>query len=90
MAEAIIISKGASISAAEVERVEKALALLEKDNHAPREIALTATLHVHKEYPKHVTVGKDEDGKPIVKIVGSPEDEKAVLAETKKVPSPAS
>jgi hypothetical protein len=77
MSKAIVIAEGATISALEVKRVEEALAELAKDNHAPREITLTATLHVHHEYPKHVTVGKDADDRPIVKIVNSAEEEKA-------------
>ncbi len=36
----------------EEERAKKALEALREDPHAPREISLRFTLHVHNEYPK--------------------------------------
>lgn len=59
MESAITICEGATISAGEVERVEQAMAELAKDSHAPREITLKATLHVHHEYPKTLYKGKE-------------------------------
>jgi hypothetical protein len=59
MASGITICKGATIGAAEVERVQQAMAELAKDPHAPREITLKATLHVHREYPKTLYKGKE-------------------------------
>lgn len=59
MESAIEICPGATISAGEVERVNQAMKELAKDAHAPREITLTATLHIHHEYPKTLYKGKE-------------------------------
>jgi len=60
MAKPIVIADGATISAGEVERVEAALKdLAEKKIDAPRDITLTATLHVHHEFPKLLYKGKE-------------------------------
>lgn len=77
--------EGATIEAGGEEKIRKALAVLEQDTHAPREVSVKFTLHVHNEYPKHITVGKAEDGSPITKIVGSVEEENAELAKVKPV-----
>jgi hypothetical protein len=71
--------EGATIEAGGEEKLRKAMAELAKDTHAPREVSVKFTLHVHNEYPKHVVVGKDKDGNPVTKIVNS-EDEEAALA----------
>lgn len=72
--------KGATILPGEEKKVQAALDDLAKDPHAPRDISVRYTLHIHNEYPKHVIVGKDKDDQPIVKVVNSPEEEKAALA----------
>lgn len=59
MQQAITICEGATISAVEVARVEKAMAELAKDHHAPREMTLNVTLHVHHEFPKTLYKGKE-------------------------------
>lgn len=46
--------EGATIEAGGEKKIRTALAVLAKDPHAPREISLKFTLHVHHEYPKHV------------------------------------
>jgi hypothetical protein len=71
--------KGASIHPWEEQRVKDALAALAKDPHAPRELKINVTLSVFNEYPKHVTVGQ-KDGKPVMKLASSAEEEKALLA----------
>lgn len=38
----------------EQKRISGALELLAKDPHAPREISVRLTLHIHNEYPKHM------------------------------------
>ena len=76
----VVILGGATIGSEEVQRVQDAMNLLARDNHAPREITVTATLHVHHEYPKHVTVAKDKDGEPITKVVNSPEEEAGLVS----------
>jgi hypothetical protein len=43
---------GANFAAGEEERIKKALEELGKDNHAPRELTIKVTLHVHHDYPK--------------------------------------
>lgn len=78
--------KGASVSPLEEKKVKEALAALAKDPHAPRELTVRVTLNVHNEYPKHVTVGLDENKKPIVEVVNSEEEEKAALADAAKKP----
>jgi hypothetical protein len=70
--------EGATPVAGEEERVKAAVAELEKDPHAPREISVRLTLTVHHEYPKHVKVGEDKEGNPITKIVNSAEEEAEV------------
>jgi hypothetical protein len=79
MAEPIVVTKGAEISAVEVERITTALAALAKDPHAPKTITVTATLHVHNEYPK--TLYKIEGGKHITRSGKNEEEEKAAIAE---------
>lgn len=72
--------EGATIEAGGEEKLNQALADLAKDPHAPREVSVTFTLHVHNEYPKHVTVGQDKEGNAITKIVAGEDEEEAVLA----------
>jgi len=73
-----------TIEAGGEERIRQALDALEKDPHAPREVSLKFTLHIHNEYPKHVTVGKDKDEAPVTKIANSAEEENALLAAAKE------
>lgn len=75
--------QGVSIVPEEEQKVVDALAALRKDSHAPREVSVKLVLTVHREYPKHVVVGKNEEGKPITKVVGNEQEEKAALASTK-------
>lgn len=79
MAKDLVVIPGARILASEIVRAEKALAALKEDPHAPRTLDVKILLHVHNEYPKHVTVGKDEEGNPIVKVANGPAEEKALL-----------
>jgi hypothetical protein len=75
-----IKSENVNLSAEEEKRIADALDALAKDPHAPREISVKLTLHIHHEYPKHVTVGKDKDDNPIVKVANNEDEEKALLA----------
>lgn len=61
------------------EKIKAALDALSKDPHAPREITVRFTLHIHNEYPKHVVVGQ-KDGVDVVQVVNSEEEEEAALA----------
>lgn len=72
--------EGVTLAEGEEKRITDALDALTKDPHAPREISVRFTLHIHNEYPKHVTVGVDKDDQPIVKVVNSEDEEKAALA----------
>ena len=45
---------GAEMLPGEPERIKAALAALEQDPHAPREISVRFVLTIHHEYPKHV------------------------------------
>ena len=69
---------GASLSLVEQKRITDALAELAKDPHAPREISVKLTLHIHNEYPKHVykTTGKVTD----LLVVNNEEEEDAAVA----------
>ena len=46
-----------NLGADEEKRIQDALYALATDPHAPREISVKLTLHIHHEYPKHVQVG---------------------------------
>lgn len=59
MAKEIEICDGATISAAEVERVEQAMEKLKEDKGAAHELTIMVTLHVHHEYPKTLYKGKE-------------------------------
>ena len=59
MAEEIKVCEGATISAAEVERVEKAMAQLQEDKGVTVELSVTVTLRQHHEYPKTLYKGKE-------------------------------
>jgi hypothetical protein len=74
------LPEGASVNAGEIERVEKGIEALKKDPHAPRFLTIGVTLHVYNEYPKHITVGKDKDDQPIVKVANNKTEEDALLA----------
>ena len=52
--------KNAAVTLADGEqkRIEDAVDALAKDPHAPREMTLKVTLHIHNEYPKHLYKGK--------------------------------
>lgn len=73
MSSAIVICEGATISAEEVARVEKAMEELATDSHAAREITLTATLHIHHEFPNTLYKGKE------TKSVADAEEEAAAV-----------
>jgi hypothetical protein len=79
----ITLPKGAFILPADVQRIEAALADLKNSKGAHDSLSVQVSLHVHHEYPKHVTVGEEEDGTPLTKIVNSPEEESAASAEAK-------
>lgn len=59
MADRIEVCEGATIGTEEIERVAAAMAELAKDPHAPREISVKVTLHIHNEYPKMLYRGKE-------------------------------
>lgn len=59
MSEQFKILDGATIGAEEVGRVKLALEELGKNPHAPREITVKATLHVHHDYPRLLYKGND-------------------------------
>lgn len=67
------LPKGVSISIAEEKRVTDGLEALSKDPHAPREISVSLTLHVHNEYPKLLYKGKDS-----VTVADEAGEEKAI------------
>jgi repressor of nif and glnA expression len=78
---------GANISLIDQKRISDALEALEKDVHAPRSITVEVGLHVHHEYPKHVTIGKrvigtDVEGaeitEPITTVVNDADEEAAL------------
>lgn len=87
------LSEGATISLIDQKRIDAALEALEKDPHAPRSITIEVGLHVHNEYPKHLTVvlGKDKEGEPITKtvVVASAKEEAAALKSAKPAKSAA-
>ncbi len=76
--------EGAVFAPGEVERVGAAVKALAKDPHAPREVSVRVVLHVHNEYPKHVTTGQTEKGDTVTKIVHSAKEEMAAIAERHK------
>jgi hypothetical protein len=75
----ITLPEGVAIAEGELKKIAAALAALKKDPHAPRKLALEATLHVHNEYPKSVKVGETEDGEPIFKAANSSAHEADLL-----------
>ncbi len=79
------LSENVRIEAGEEERIEAAVAALKADPHAPRKITVTLIISVHREYPKHVVVGKDVEGNDVIAVVGSAEEEAAAVAK----PAPA-
>lgn len=79
--------EGVTLAEGEEKRINDALDALAKDPHAPREISVRFTLHIHNEYPKHVTIGTSKDGSTIVQVVNNPDEEKAALASIAPAPS---
>jgi hypothetical protein len=81
-------NRKATMAPGEQERIDKALATLAKDPHSPREISVRYVLFVYNEFPKHVTVGKDDHGNAITELVNDAAEEKAALdkAEAAKQP----
>lgn len=59
MATEIEVCDGATISAAEVERAEKAMEQLKEGKGAAHELTITVTLRLHHEYPKTLYKGKE-------------------------------
>jgi len=78
------LPEGVSLAAGEKEKISAAMTELEQDVHAPREITVRFTLHVHRAYPKHVTIGKKDDGTPITTVVQNAEEEKQLSKAAKK------
>jgi hypothetical protein len=74
------LPSGAKLEIGEFERIEAAVRALEYDVHAPKELSVKVIVHVHREYPKHITVGKDKDENPIVKIAQNADEETALRA----------
>jgi hypothetical protein len=64
-----------SIADTEVAKIKDAFAALAKDPHAPRALTVELTLHIHHEYPKHVIVGKDKEGQPVIVVVRDADEE---------------
>lgn len=73
MSKEIEVCEGATISAAEVERVEKAMEKLAEDKGASHQVTVTVTLRIHHEYPKTLYKGKE------VKVVEDSDAEKAAI-----------
>lgn len=76
-----------SMSLEDQKKIEDGLEALRIDPHAPRKVTVDFILHVHNEFPKHVTVGKDKDGNAITKIANSEAEEEAFVAEAAEVPA---
>jgi hypothetical protein len=57
----------------EKKKILAAIDALKKDPHAPREISVRFTLHIHNEYPKHMHKG----GAKSVVVNNATEEEKA-------------
>jgi hypothetical protein len=47
-------SKNVRLLPGEQEKIDAALDALEQDPHAPNQLSVRVSLHVHREYPKHV------------------------------------
>jgi hypothetical protein len=73
------LPNGAVFAPGETDRIKRAVDALEKDPHAPRTMSVEVILHLHREYPKHVTVGKDKDGNAITKVAADAGEEAALL-----------
>lgn len=71
-----------ALAPGEQECIDVALKALEADSHAPREITVRMILNVYREFPKHVTVGQDKDGNPIIKVAENAEEEADIVAST--------
>lgn len=54
-----IKDENVSLGADEEKKISDALEALSKDPHAPREISVKLTLHIHNEFPKIVYRGKE-------------------------------
>jgi hypothetical protein len=55
----LTLPDGAAIAESEQKKIADALEALSKDSHAPRQLSVSVTLHLHNEYPKHLYRGKD-------------------------------
>ncbi len=64
-----------TLGAGEEKRISDAVEALKKDPHAPRELQIKVTIHVHNEYPKHLYKGKESV------IVNGEDEEAAKIAE---------
>jgi ribosome-associated translation inhibitor RaiA len=70
-----IKSENVNLSDTEKQRIADALEALTKDPHAPRELTVTVTLHVHNEFPKTLYKGKQ------TRVVADPEAEQQAAAD---------
>jgi hypothetical protein len=75
----IMLPEGVDISLAEQKRIEDGLKALAKDPHAPRQLSIEVTLHVHNEFPK--LLYKGEGKKLETRSVANESEEDAAAAE---------
>lgn len=69
------LPEGASVSIEEIKKVSDALAELEKDPHAPRELDIHVTIHIRNEYPKMLYKGTGKSTP--LSVASSDEEQKA-------------
>jgi hypothetical protein len=69
------LPEGVTILPAELKRIADAMDALDQDNHAPRQISVVASLHIHQEYPKHLQFGKE------TRVVNNRAEELAAIEE---------
>lgn len=86
------LPEGAFILPADLARIDAALEQLKTTSNAHASVNVQVNLHVHYEYPKHVTI-KDAEGKDSTLVVNNEEEELAALAtnvttETASTPEP--
>jgi hypothetical protein len=78
------LPEGAFVLPADMERIEAAQRDLLNTNDANGSVLVRVNLHVHYEYPKHITIGKE------TVVVNSAEEEARLTAPAAAVPeSPA-
>lgn len=70
------LPNGVIFANGEVQKLQKAIAELEKDQHAPRKMSIDVILCPISEYPKHVTLIRSGE----VKVAQNAEEEQAILA----------